>query len=75
MRPRRRESPRAGAAGHEARSIHYRNLVNPFEPVRLFSDDEIESLHDAALGLLERQECACFPARPRGARRGGSCGR
>ncbi|MFZ1099834.1 MAG: trimethylamine methyltransferase family protein [Steroidobacteraceae bacterium] len=67
MRPRRRESPRAGAAGHEARSIHYRNLVNPFEPVRLFSDDEIESLHDAALGLLERQGMRVLSPRGRAA--------
>jgi trimethylamine---corrinoid protein Co-methyltransferase len=67
MRSRRRESPRAGAAGHEARSIRYRNLVNPFEPVRLFSDDEIESLHDAALGLLERQGMRVLSPRGRAA--------
>jgi trimethylamine--corrinoid protein Co-methyltransferase len=67
MRPRRRESPRAGAAAHEPRSIHYRNLVNPFEPVRLFSDDEIESLHAAALGILERQGMRVLSPRGRAA--------
>src|ERR1700728_3556308 len=72
MRPPRREPPRAAAAGHEARSIRYRNLVNPFEPVRLFSDDEIESLHDAALGLLERQGMRVLSARGGAACAGGA---
>src|ERR1700728_2388661 len=67
MRPPRREPPRAAAAGHEARSIRYRSLVTPCEPVRLFSDDEIESLHDAALGLLERQGMRVLSPRGRAA--------
>jgi trimethylamine---corrinoid protein Co-methyltransferase len=54
MRPRRRESAR-GAGGPAERSTRYRDLVNPFEPVRIFSADQIESLHVAALGILERQ--------------------
>ncbi len=54
MRPRRRETPRAGGAGHAERSTRYRDLVNPFAPVRIFSDDQIESMHVAALGILER---------------------
>ena len=29
--------------------------MNPFTPVRIFSDDHIESMHLAALGILERQ--------------------
>jgi len=53
-RPRRRDAHRAGATAHAERSARYRNLVNPFTPVRLFSDDQIESLHSAALGILER---------------------
>src|SRR5690242_11047881 len=52
MRARRREAHRA-TAGVE-RSSRYRGLVNPFEPVRIFSDDQIESMHVAALGILER---------------------
>jgi len=63
MRPRRRESPRA-AAGAE-RSVRYRSLLNPFEPVRIFSDDQVESLHLAALGLLERQGMRVLSARGR----------
>ena len=66
MRPRRRESPRAGSAG-PARSTRYRNLVNPFEPVRLFSDDQVESLHQAALGILERQGMRVLSPRGRAA--------
>ncbi|HEX8782032.1 MAG TPA: trimethylamine methyltransferase family protein, partial [Steroidobacteraceae bacterium] len=53
-RPRRRDRERA-TGGHAERSLRYRNLVNPFAPVRIFSDDHIESMHLAALGILERQ--------------------
>jgi trimethylamine---corrinoid protein Co-methyltransferase len=67
MRPRRRDTDRGGAAGHAERARRYRNLVNPFEPVRLFSADQIESLHDAALGLLERQGMRVLSARGRAA--------
>src|ERR1700736_985902 len=55
MRPRRRATQRAGTVGQAERSTRYRNLVNPFEPVRIFSDDQVESMHLAALGILERQ--------------------
>ena len=53
-RPRRRETARPGAGGPE-RSVRYRHLINPFTPVRVFSDDQVESIHVAALELLERQ--------------------
>ena len=53
-RPRRRDPHRAGAAAQPQRSTRYRNIVNPFTPVRIFSDDQIESMHRAALGILER---------------------
>ncbi|HEX4647433.1 MAG TPA: trimethylamine methyltransferase family protein [Steroidobacteraceae bacterium] len=55
MRPRRRDAQRAGTAGAAQRSTRYRNLVNPFEPVRIFSDDQVEYMHIAALGILENQ--------------------
>jgi trimethylamine--corrinoid protein Co-methyltransferase len=55
MRPRRRETPRAGAAATEARSTRYRHLVNPFEPIKIFTDEEVENIHVAAIGILERQ--------------------
>ena len=31
----------------------YRQLRNPFQPVKAFSDDQVETMHQAALGLLE----------------------
>lgn len=55
MRPRRRDLPRTGANEQGARAIRYRNLVNPFEPARIFSDDQVESIHLTALEMLERQ--------------------
>ena len=39
----------------ENRSRHYRTLRNPFVPLRVFSDDRVEALHNAALGILEQQ--------------------
>jgi trimethylamine---corrinoid protein Co-methyltransferase len=65
MRPRRRETHRAGAGAAAERSARYRDLVNPFEPVRIFSDDQVESMHLAALGILERQGMRVLSARGR----------
>src|ERR1700751_4235282 len=65
MRPRRREPQRAATGGPAERSLRYRNLRNPFEPVRIFSDDHIESMHLAALGILERQGMRVLSARGR----------
>jgi trimethylamine--corrinoid protein Co-methyltransferase len=47
------------------RSARYRHLVNPFEPARIFSDDQVESLHLAALGLLERKGMRVLSSRGR----------
>jgi trimethylamine--corrinoid protein Co-methyltransferase len=47
---RRRET--AASAASE-RTVDYRNLQNPFEPVRLYSDDQIEQIHQTALRVLE----------------------
>ena len=55
MRARRRDPHRGGGGGQADRSVRYRHLLNPFEPVKIFSDDQIESIHQAALGILERQ--------------------
>ena len=41
------QSPRAD------RALAYRQLVNPFTPLRVFSDDQVEQMHQAALGVLE----------------------
>ena len=37
----------------------WRQFVNPFEPLRPISDDEVESLHLAALDILERIGIRC----------------
>jgi trimethylamine--corrinoid protein Co-methyltransferase len=49
---RRRPGAREPGAGPE-RSIRYRHLTNPFEPARVFSDDQVAALHEAALEILE----------------------
>lgn len=36
------------------RTHRYRNLINPFSPLRIYSDDEVEVLHAAALSVLEK---------------------
>ncbi len=55
-RPSRRR-PAASATGLEppARSQRYRRLVNPFEPLRVFSEDEVAFIHDSALAILENE--------------------
>ncbi|MBS0364610.1 MAG: trimethylamine methyltransferase family protein [Proteobacteria bacterium] len=63
----RRAGGRPGAAPAGARSQRYRQLINPFEPVRLFSDDQVESMHTAALGILERQGMRVLSPRGRAA--------
>lgn len=47
----RRRQP--GGATALSRSQSYRHLRNPYAPMRLFSDDQVEVMHRAALGLLE----------------------
>jgi trimethylamine---corrinoid protein Co-methyltransferase len=37
------------------RTRSYRHLRNPFQPLRVFSDDQVAAIHDAALTLLETQ--------------------
>jgi len=54
----RRGRRRPGAEVSHAifdRTSSYRHLVNPFEPMRVFSDDEVNSIHEAALLILETQ--------------------
>ena len=59
--------PAAAPATGVERSARYRNLVNPFEPVRIFSADQVESMHLAALGILERQGMRVLSPRGRAA--------
>ncbi|MBU6379433.1 MAG: trimethylamine methyltransferase family protein [Gammaproteobacteria bacterium] len=52
-RPRRRGA--ATASEPPARQSRYRHLVNPFEPLKVFSDDQVADIHASALALLENQ--------------------
>src|SRR3569833_1305926 len=69
MRARRRETTRGAAAtaGEGTRSSRYRNLRNPYDPTREFSDDQVESLHQMALGMLENQGLRVLSPRGRAA--------
>jgi trimethylamine--corrinoid protein Co-methyltransferase len=48
----RRRGTTQGAAP-PSRALAYRHIANPFEPLRIFSDDQVEAMHRAALGVLE----------------------
>ena len=54
-RPRRR--PAGAEVSHAVfdRTRTYRHLSNPFEPMKVFSDDHVAAIHDAALVILETQ--------------------
>lgn len=43
---------RRGTIERPVRAVNYRNLVNPFEPHRLYTDDQIEKIHVTALKVL-----------------------
>jgi len=55
----RRSRRRAGASevSHAVvdRTRAYRHLRNPFEPARVFSEDQVAAMHEAALVILETQ--------------------
>ncbi len=48
-----RRSGRSGAPEQPTRRPDYRNLVNPFRPQTVFSDDQLAEIHDTALRVLE----------------------
>ncbi len=54
---RRRRRPAAADGGHTTvdRSASYRHLRNPFEPMRVFSDDQVAAIHEASLTIIENQ--------------------
>jgi len=54
-RPSRRPASGAPAAPVVDRSRSYRHLVNPFEPLKVFSEDQVAAIHEAALTVLENQ--------------------
>jgi trimethylamine--corrinoid protein Co-methyltransferase len=52
-----RRRPGTAEASHAVfdRTRTYRHLRNPFEPLRVFSDDQVGAIHDSALRILETQ--------------------
>src|ERR1700728_4702586 len=55
---RNRRRPGTGeATSHavSARTRAYRHLRNPFEPMKVFSEDQVAAIHEAALTILETQ--------------------
>ena len=50
-----RRRTRRGAArrGNAERKTNYRNLRNPFPPARVWTDDRVAAVHEAALEVLE----------------------
>ncbi|HXQ64047.1 MAG TPA: trimethylamine methyltransferase family protein [Steroidobacteraceae bacterium] len=54
---RNRRRPGQTEASHAVfdRTRSYRHLQNPFEPLKVFSEDEVASIHAAALTILETQ--------------------
>ena len=64
-RARRRPSPVSSAPPAPERSLAYRKLQNPFEPLRIYSDDQVAAIHAAALTILENQGMKVLSARAR----------
>ncbi len=54
---RSRRRPGSADASHAVfdRTRPYRHLRNPFEPMKVFSDDQVAAIHEAALVMLETQ--------------------
>jgi trimethylamine--corrinoid protein Co-methyltransferase len=54
---RTRRRPAGAESTHAVfdRTRPYRHLRNPFTPMRVFSDDQVASIHDSALRMLETQ--------------------
>lgn len=51
--PRRSKRRGADTGPAPTREVNYRQLRNPFPPMKVFSDDHITTIHEAALDLLE----------------------
>jgi len=53
-RPSRRPGGAAAATPAVDRARSYRHLLNPFEPLKVYSDDHVQAIHEAALSILEK---------------------
>ena len=72
---RSRRRPGAAEISHAVfdRTLPYRHLRNPFTPLRVFSDDQVAALHDAALVILESQGMKVLSDDARGRYRDAGC--
>src|SRR5271165_906368 len=54
---RNRRRPSSADVSHAIfdRTRPYRHLRNPFQPLKVFSDDQVAAIHEAALVILETQ--------------------
>jgi trimethylamine---corrinoid protein Co-methyltransferase len=52
-RRQRRDAGSHEQGGNRPANPAYRRMVNPFEPLRILSDDHVEAIHNAALGVLK----------------------
>ena len=55
-RARRRRSSKRGkrkAAAGELRQLPWRRIYNPYNPLEILSDDQVEAIHEASLRILE----------------------
>ena len=48
-----RRGRRRGAKAPPRRDVNYRQLRHPFEPARIWSDDQVQAIHEAALTVLQ----------------------
>ena len=55
MSPRRGRRGRGGQDTAPQRQVNYTNLTSPFPVMKVFTDDRIEAMHEAALSILEDQ--------------------
>jgi trimethylamine--corrinoid protein Co-methyltransferase len=69
----RRSGRRGGAAPAPARNISYKRLQNPYPPQPLYSDDQIEQLHQTSLKVLAETGIKVLLPRAREAYRKAGC--
>ena len=70
---RSRRRPSSADVSHAVfdRTRSYRHLRNPFAPMKVFSDDQVAAIHDAALVILETQGMKVLSADARARYRSG----
>jgi trimethylamine--corrinoid protein Co-methyltransferase len=69
----RRSGRRGGAAPAPARNVSYKRLENPYPPQPLYSDDQIEQLHQTSLKVLAETGIKVLLPRAREAYRKAGC--